>query len=316
VTSGETTIAPVVNLVPVTTEETRTVSGRVSPMSNPTGGIAGAVLSFQVGSSTAYTTTTSSTGAFQITLAEGVYQVSAAAPGYGTVTISVTVNRSITGLLFLLPAWGWNVSLTVVDGLTQSPLNGSVVELGSANAGTTNGAGVLGLSLPNGTYYVNVSANASQAAFYVPVTFTLEIAGAGASRVVDLYPAVASLSGTVRAKDGAPVVGATVALAGTAADGAAYVRSVSTDANGEYTVPAYAGTYTVTVSASGFQSASQGVSLSGGPSALSITLTPAATVASASSGPSVWLVGGIGVALVAGAFAAVYLFGRSRSPRT
>ncbi len=313
VPSGATVTAPTVALIPVSQEFVRTVSGRVAPSADPSGGIGGAIVNFYVGGTRAYTAIASATGLFSIGVTIGEYTLVAAAAGYGSASALVDVNASVSGLVFTLSTWGWNMSLVVEDGLTQTPIVGAAVTADAVSLGTTDGAGRLAASLPNGTYLLTVQPPAALGSAYVPLTVTVEVSDAPVARLVDLYPAISTVTGTVRSTSGAPIPGATVTLTGTASDGASFTVSRVSDAAGQVTLPAYAGSYTAEANASGYASATEGLSLAGGPGQLALTLAPAGPAPAGTLGSSSfasYVEIGAGIALIAGAVGALQLFRR------
>ncbi|EQD47102.1 hypothetical protein B1B_12480, partial [mine drainage metagenome] len=178
VPSGGTVSATTVALVPVSQESVLSVSGRVAPAANPSGGIGGAIVNFYVGGTRAYTAIASPTGLFSITVTEGSYTLVATAAGYGSASALVNVNTSVSGLVFTLAAWGWNVSFSVADGLTQSPIAGALVSAGSVSLGTTDAAGQLQVALANGTFAVTVQPPAKFGSAYAPVNVTIQVSDA------------------------------------------------------------------------------------------------------------------------------------------
>ena len=147
------------------------------------------------------------------------------------------------------------LTLTAVDAMTQSPLAGVSVQLspGSA-AGTTNGSGVLTFTqLPTQTYQL-----AAALAGYLPTTgLSVTVTPGADSLQVPLTPS-GVLTGTVLADDAGntPIAGATITLT-------PGMQTATTDANGNYTFAALAvGTYSVTVTANGYGSAVQSVTIS------------------------------------------------------
>ncbi len=314
VSSGATVTAPTVSLVPVNAEIQYTVSGRVAPETNPSGGIPGAIVNFYVGGTRAYTAIASATGLFSLSVTAGAYSLVATAAGYGSASQPVRVGHAVAGLLFTLATWGWNVSLSVSDGLSHGPIEGAAVTYGTTALGITDAAGRLYASLPNGTYEFTVEPPASRGAAYASVNVTVEVSDAAVARAIDLYPPVATVSGTVRATSGAPIGGATVLLTGVAADGATVTVSRTASVTGAFTVPAYAGSYSISANASGYTAATQGLSLSGGPTTVTLTLTAAAgpTAGSSGIGAGAYLLAGVGIALAAAAVGLLLYAGRSK----
>ena len=152
------------------------------------------------------------------------------------------------------PAQG-SITGTVTDVSTGAGLVGATVTDGAAST-VTNASGAYTLSnVPAGSYTVSASTSGyTTASQSVSVT-----AGQAATAGLALAKTVAagSISGKVTdASTGAGIAGATVS------DGPA---SATTDSTGAYTLAGVpAGTYTLTVSASGYGSGSQSVSVTSG----------------------------------------------------
>jgi len=201
---------------------------------------------------------TNSSGVYSISgLAPGTYTATATATGYTSQSASVTVTAgSTTTQNFALTSTTGTISGTLTDALTAAPIAGATVSY-SGGSSTTNANGQYSLAgVPPGTYSLTASATgyASQTA---SVTAS---AGAATTQNFILSPNPGTISGTVTdAGSTAPIAGATVSYSG---------GSATTDGSGNYTLAGVAeGSYTLTASASGYQSQSRTVTVGPGATA-------------------------------------------------
>ncbi|HKS23575.1 MAG TPA: carboxypeptidase regulatory-like domain-containing protein [Thermoanaerobaculia bacterium] len=197
---------------------------------------------------------------------------------------------------------------TVVTAATGAPVAGATVTVdGTLNSTTTDASGNFTLNQPGGNYTMTVVKLG-----FLPETTTAFTLGLGANVAVGtvrLSVAPSTITGTVVSSLGGNVAGATVALSGTTA-------TASTDALGRFIIIQPAGTYTATITAGGYVSATTAsfTTLSGQTYPLgTITLTaiPATvsgTVTSSTGGPvagaTVTAIGGPSGARAPGRFAA------------
>jgi len=202
--------------------------------------------------------TTNSSGVYSISgLAPGTYTATASATGYTSQSASVTVTAgSTTTQNFALTSTTGTITGTVTDAATAAPISGATVTAGTASA-TTNSSGVYSISgLAPGTYTATATATGytSQSA---SVTVT---AGSTTTQNFALSPNPGTISGTVTdAGSAAPIAGATVSYSG---------GGTTTDGSGHYTLAGVAeGSYTLTASASGYQSQSHPVTVGPGATA-------------------------------------------------
>lgn len=160
-----------------------------------------------------------------------------------------------------------------ISGATVSYSGGSTTSDGSGNFSFANVAG--------GTYTVSASASG-----YFTETTTAAVSGGTATANVEL-PTGAVISGTITSSAGGAISGATVTVSG---GSVATTKTVTTDSSGAYStswIPV--GSYTVSVSASGYGSNSQTTNSTTGQTttvnlALSATSTPTNTSPGAVSG--------------------------------
>jgi hypothetical protein len=226
------------------------------------------------GTPTCSGTTTAANGTYALSsLTEGIYQVTASAPGYATSTtpVSVTAGATVTGANFaLIPATG-SITGRVTDKVTSANIAGaSVTCTGTPTcSGTTTATdGTYTLSnLAAGTYTVQVVASGygTQSAS-VPVTAGL------ATQNFNLVPNPGSITGTVTdSVTGVPISGASVTCTGTLT-----CTPTATGSDGTYTLSNLTeGTYQVTFAANEYGSQSPNVNVGpGGTATESPVLVP------------------------------------------
>jgi thermitase len=214
------------------------------------------------------TTTTDGTGKYTISnVPPDTYQVVASKSGYHSSSLGVTVlagNAAVANFALNEVIVPGSISGTVTSAKDGSPIVGAMVSDGTRTT-TTDATGKYTISnVPPGTYQVT----ASKAGYYSSSSSVTVVAGAAAVANFALNEIPGSISGTVTsAKDGSPIVGATVT------DGA---RTTSTDATGKYTIASVPpGTYQVTASKEGYASVTSAVTVaSGGTVTINFSLSP------------------------------------------
>ncbi len=300
--SGETVRAPTIVLEPLSIDQQFAVSGWV--FSDTGAGVTGALIAFHLGSSIVTSVPSGSAGQYSTVVGTGTYLVTASAPGFVAESRIVTVTAPVSGVDLTLPVFSWTTTVAVEDGLLGTPLSDVAVWSGTTLLGATGAGGSLTTGLPNGTYDLTAVPGGAASDVYAPVTFQVGVNGAVADRVVELFPATATLTGTIRsASTGAPIVGATVTLRGATTDGAVLARSVASGTDGVYAIPLYVGNYVLTVSAPAFHAALENLTLAGGATSAGVSLTPATTAAASTptgmSVPIVLVVAGIALVALA-----------------
>ncbi len=314
--SGATIVAPAIGLVPLSVDQVFPVSGWVAAEGG--GGIAGAVVAFHLGSAVVASVAAGPSGTFSADLGTGTYDVVASAPGFTAESRSVTVTAPVSGVDLTLPTFAWTTTVAVEDGLLDTPLPDVALWSGTTLLGMTGPSGSLTTALPNGTYDLTAVPGGAASDIYVPVAFVVGVNGAIVNRIVELYPATATLAGTVRsAATGTVIAGATVTVSGSTTDGAVLARPATTSADGTFSVSLYVGTYSVTVSAPGYRALQENVTLGGGTTPLAVSLSsPTTATSSAMSGPMVPLLLLVGGVALVGAAVALVAWGarRRRTP--
>jgi RHS repeat-associated protein len=219
-----------------------TISGSVlNSVTNA--GVAGATVLI---TGTSNSTTTASNGSFTLTQNAGSYTLTASANGYvANVSSPFTVSegQSYSASPIALDGFGRVLGRIVSNG---NPLAGATVTLNGPNSSATSGSdGTFTISnVAPGTYTLTITkanyASTTTAAFSVSAQQDYSLGDVSISAL----PAV--ISGTItNSITSAPVSGATVLVTGTS-------NSTTTSANGTFTLSQGAGTYTLTVSATGY----------------------------------------------------------------
>ncbi len=236
--------------------------------------------------------TTDGSGRFQLIAPAGSYTLIASADGFLEATFlpfTLPAGASFdVGPIALAPAPA-TVTGTVLGTLDGGPLPGASVT--AAETGTTvfaDAAGHFALSGPTGAFTLTVAQ-----AGYLPQTLAPVTVAAGRSEdvgTVTLVVVPAQVSGrVVSSVGGDPVAGATVTAvpaaavtaAGQATKSGAASLSATTDAAGAFTLELAPGTYTLSITASGFGTRTTG-STALGPGAVfdlgSLPLEPLGTI--------------------------------------
>ena len=230
--------------------------------------IAGATVTIQ---GTALTATTTATGTYIITnVPSGNYIVEATATGYAPNTTTVTVSTAnVTQVDILLAPLGgavFSVSGQVTDAATNAPIVGATVTI----------AGQTGVTNSNGDYTVNNVPDAAtfnavaSALTYTSGSISVTMAGGNVTNAdiqLGLTPvSIYTITGRVL------INGTTTPIVGAAVTGNG--QTVLTNALGDYIISGVAsGTYTVSVGASGYNSASASVIVAAANAVQSFNLT-------------------------------------------
>jgi hypothetical protein len=280
--SGTTVNLPVITIAPVTNESIVTVSGDVKTASLPAVPISDATLTLWSGPSIAASVDASALGVFSLSVPTGAYTLEATAPGYAPAIRSLDLTEPVAGLELSLATFGWSVTGTVRDGLTNATVAGVAIWSPEGLVAVTDAAGVFSAALPNGTYNLTAVAGGVDASMYAPVGFEVQVAAASVARAVWLFPASETLVGTVESSvNGSAIPGAEVTVTGTAVDGAARTISAVTDSGGRFSIPfVYDGSYTVTVTAPGYHGATTAISAGVANAPLQFALGPTQAPAS------------------------------------
>ncbi|ACL69181.1 carboxypeptidase regulatory-like domain-containing protein [Halothermothrix orenii] len=154
----------------------------------------------------------------------------------------------------------YTLTVTVTDD-SQVAIEGATVTVNGTSK-TTDASGVATFDLPDGTYTVNVSADG-----YANGSGSVTIDGADKSVDVSLTSLEVTSTLTVNVKNavsGAVIEGAAVTVDGT---------EIVTDANGVAQFDLVDGDYTINVSANGYNTVSQDVTIAGADKTVDISLT-------------------------------------------
>jgi protocatechuate 3,4-dioxygenase beta subunit len=209
------------------------------------------------------TATTDATGTYTIAnVPPGTYVVVASKEGYQTSSLTVSVLQATTAVAnfslsqIILPG---SITGSVTDAKDGSPIVGATVS-DSVRTATTDATGKYTIAdVPPGTYQVVASKQGYQSSSLTVNVLSGATALANLSLSQIILPG--SITGSVTdAKDGSPIVGATVSDS---------VRTATTDATGTYTIANVPpGSYQVTASKEGYQSSSSTVGVLQGATAV------------------------------------------------
>lgn len=231
--------------------------------------IAGATLTV-TGTNVTQSGSTGSNGQFSFYLVNATYGLAVSAPGYENLSTTFTVSGTSTTSVqvALVPGQQTNgstpqeyavggtvLNLTDDGPIAQATVTFSGAEVPQSTVTLSNGS--FAFTLANGTYVVNVTA-----AGYWSVTSTIVVSG-GAVEGINfvLVPATTSeysIQGSVMTAAGVPVASAEVFV-----QGSNFSTQASVASNGSFVVDVPNGVYTLTVTASGFDSVTQHVIVSG-----------------------------------------------------
>ena len=219
--------------------------------------ISGATVSYSAGSAT-----TDSSGAYTLAnVAAGGYSVTAAASGYASQTNSATVTAgAATTLNFQLAASNTGpgtISGKVSNISTGAALSGATVSYsGGSTTSDTSGNYTLSNVAP-ATY--NVTASRSG---YIAETKSVTVSAGTAATLNFPMATGGKVAGTVTNSSGAAISGAAVQITGGAVPTTVNVTTSSTGAYNSNWIPI--GSYTVTVSKSGFTTQTQNANVTTG----------------------------------------------------
>ncbi len=215
---------------------------------------------------------TGSDGAYSVTAPTGSANLTAALGGYQSAseTVTVTAGQSTTApTLQLTPINPGNITGSVQDSNAHA-LSGATVTAGGLNT----------LTAADGTYALNnlpagsTTITASLTGFQNGSANVTVVAGTTTpAPTITLTSSSGTITGTVKSSSGAVISGASVGFGG---------GTTTTNASGVYTLTGVpVGTVQIVASASGFQSATQNVTVtSGNTSTANFTLSPAGAAGS------------------------------------
>jgi hypothetical protein len=205
--------------------------------------VANASVSIDVAPNVSLTANTDQNGAFALSVNGNSFAVNVSANGY--LPFSGTVSASAPAPIYLTPTATLNLVLdasssqAITNGVVNVLSNGVVIATGS----TDSSGRVTITNLAAGTYDLVESAYG-----YQTVNTTLTVTAGGATTQSSTLPSFGSISGKVVDGSGNPIDGIDVTVYGIANTNETVVESVSTDANGNYSVLGLPnGAYGVTV---------------------------------------------------------------------
>ena len=198
---------------------------------------------------------TGADGGYTLQVPGGTATVTAALAGYQSASESVTVTAGQSvqaATLQILPINPGNVTGTVVDS-NGAALSGATVTAAGLTTSTTDDGSYALNNLPAGQTTIKASLTGFQSG---STTVTVVAATTTAAPAITLVSGSGSITGNVKSTSGAAIAGASVGFGG---------GTTATDANGNYTLTGVpVGTVQLVASASGFQSVTQSVTVSGG----------------------------------------------------
>ena len=255
--SGVPSVASIVQMSS-TAASVGTVTGKVT-------NTAGAPISGASVSSGGTGAVTGSDGIYTLQLPGGTATLTAALGGYQSASESVTVTAGQTtqaATLQIAPVSPGNVTGSVVNGSGTGLSGASVTAGGLTTTTAADGSYVLN-SLPAGSTTIKASLTGFQSG---SATVTVVAGATTAAPAITLVSGSGSIAGSVKSSTGAAIAGASVGFGG---------GTTTTDANGNYTLNGVpVGTVQLVASASGFQSVTQSVTVTGGnTSTANFTLT-------------------------------------------
>ncbi|MGB9939344.1 carboxypeptidase regulatory-like domain-containing protein [Methanosarcina sp.] len=218
------------------------------------------------------TATTDFSGTYTIELAAGTYTVTAIAGGYNSSSTDVTVTPGATATAYftLTPVTSsiGKITGTVTDSYSGAAISGATVTAGGITA-ITDSSGSYTIEAAAGTYTVTASADGYNSGS-TDVTVTPGTTAFGNLALTPVSAPLGKITGTVTdANSRAAIPGATVTAGSVTA---------TTDYAGNYIIETDAGTYTVTASATGYNTSSTSVTVTPGATATAyLPLTPALT---------------------------------------
>ncbi len=284
ISTGGLTPVPPVLLTPLGIDQSFQISGNVVNASNPSQGIAGAIVSLRIGGSPAFSTSTNSQGAYSFQAVWGTYVLTVSAPGYRPLSQPLVVNGPISALNLALSVMTYNVTGVVRDGLNLQPLQGVTLSEGGTVLAQTLQDGSYLLTLPNGTHFLTASYTGSLAVPYTDVAFSVTVNGLSLQHDLDLLPQTALVRGiVVDSLTGLPLANAVVNVRGLAVDGVPITQTLTSDASGAFSVSLPAGSYNASSTYSGYLGAAVTFSTVGTAPPVTLALKPTGTAASVPS---------------------------------
>ena len=216
---------------------------------------------------------TGADGGYTLQVPGGTATVTAALAGYQSASESVTVTAGQSvqaATLQIQPINPGNVAGSVVDSNGTALSGATVAAAGLTTSTAADGSYALN-NLPAGQTTIKASLTGFQSG---STTVTVVAATTTAAPAITLVSGSGSITGNVKSTSGAAIAGASVGFGG---------GTTATDANGNYTLTGVpVGTVQLVASASGFQSVTQSVTVSGG-----ATSTANFTLATAPAGGTV-----------------------------
>jgi YD repeat-containing protein len=195
---------------------------------------------------TATFATSAADGSFELVARSGPTELLVTLDGYVASTVTASIPEGATahaGAIALSPIPGV-VSGTVVNETSEPIAGATVIVTGMISGVTTGTDGTYTIEVPPGTHTITVSKERWQTAD--SASFTILSAQSLTLDPIVLSPAPALIHGSVVSSSGTPLQGSTVLVTGT-------TNQTFADAQGSFVLEQAAGTWTLTVSADGYE---------------------------------------------------------------
>jgi hypothetical protein len=309
VPSGGTLQLSDVRLTPIAAQRSVDVTGRVVEAESPSTGLPGAFVGLFQGGTPVVSTSTSTTGDFQLVVDQGSYTLRASGGGRHPYAAPIDLTGPLSGIVLRLANMTYTVSGEVTDGITHLAIGGAQISEGATSLNVTGPSGRYALELENGTHFLTASA-----AGYGTLGFSISVNGRSSPHDLVLTPlGVRLVVEVVSQATGLPVGQADVLV--TTADSVRTLGQGTTDAGGNYSTYLAPGSVLITVTAPGYGLQSATVTLQGASAFVPIDLAPVrgATTSPLSLGSDAAVEWTLGAVVVVGIAVAVVLF-RRRSP--
>ncbi len=252
--------------------------------------------------------------------------ITVTAVGYRAAQFSEAIRGNITGISVTLQPQTYLWSGYVTDGINRQPLEGVNLTLGLDGLviATTGSTGLYTVSLPNGTFDLDVGypAGSAGASSYPTIPVVLVVNGAAGIRDIALFPPLRTLLvQVVNRASGVPIPNAAVVASGeTDPENVGLTVPGTTNVNGTVGIGVYTGLYNVTASAAGFLTSTVTADATIDNATVGVTVELASIAVAAPPAGNSGITPAIGAALAGGVVvlaAGVYLFTRrlSASPR-
>ncbi|HEV2316645.1 MAG TPA: carboxypeptidase-like regulatory domain-containing protein [Thermoplasmata archaeon] len=293
------------------------IAGTVSSGTGPGAPVDGALVRAVSSGVAVDSTSTNTSGGFELSLAWGSYQLVVTASGYATNSSPLTVHGPQSGLTVALAPFAWGVrgSASVAESGAEAP--GATVSYAGKLLATADSAGAFSFGLANGSYNLTVAPSAALGRYVAPVPVAITVRGVTAPfrAILPLLLVETTLS-AVDARSGAPIPEASLLIRGELGVSVPYSTNASAGSSGLAFLSLPVGSFTVNATARGYVPANTSFVVSGAPLQVTVVLTQ--TRAHSTGGGTPWLLDAElagGTVTVLAALALVYWWRRRSGPR-